>query len=66
LRFALPATLQNVSLRLLDVNGRLVRRFDSLAENGEANLIFDAPGIYFYQLMAKGRLIESGKIVIQR
>jgi hypothetical protein len=25
-----------------------------------------APGMYFYQLMANGRLVESGKIMIQR
>jgi len=65
LRFALPNVAQNVSLRVSDVNGRLVRAFDALTTNGEAQMTFTSPGMYFYQLMADGRLVESGKIVIQ-
>lgn len=66
LRFALPTTIQNTSLRVMDVNGRLVQIFDLLPANGETNMTFTAPGMYFYQLVADGCLIESGKIVIQR
>lgn len=66
LRFILPNVAQGASLRILDVNGRLVQGFDALSPNGEVNMTFMAPGMYFYQLMADGRLVESGKIVIQQ
>lgn len=66
LRFILPNVAQSASLRILDVNGRLVQGFDALSSNGEVNMTFMAPGMYFYQLMADGRLVESGKIMIQR
>jgi Secretion system C-terminal sorting domain len=65
LRFIVPNAAQSASLRVSDVNGRLVQGFDTLSSNGEVNMTFMAPGMYFYQLMANGRLLESGKIVIQ-
>jgi hypothetical protein len=66
LRFILPNVAQSASLRISDVNGRLVEDFDAQSSNGEVNMTFMAPGMYFYQLMANGRLVESGKIMIQR
>lgn len=66
LRFILPNVAQGASLSVSDVNGRLVQGFDALSTNGEVSMIFATPGMYFYQLMADGRLIESGKIMIQR
>ncbi|MDX1912904.1 MAG: zinc-dependent metalloprotease [Saprospiraceae bacterium] len=66
LRFILPNGAQGASLRVSDVNGRLVQGFDALSSNGEVSMIFATPGMYFYLLMADGRLVESGKIMIQR
>jgi hypothetical protein len=66
LRFILPNAAQKATLRISDVNGRLVQGFDALSSNGEVNMTFMAPGMYFYQLMASGRLVESGKIMIQQ
>ncbi len=62
----LPNTAPKATLRILDVNGRLVQVFDALTTNGETHLTFPTSGMYFYQLMTNGQIVESGKIVIQR
>lgn len=66
LQYALPTSFQNIFLRILDVNGSLVQTFNSLKSDGKIAIDFSSPGMYFYQLIADGSLVESGKILVQR
>jgi hypothetical protein len=66
IRFNIPASGQDISLRIVDVNGKTHEVFNSLPSLGEVRSYFSLPGIYFYQLSSNGRLLDSGKIIVNK
>ena len=56
----------DAELQILDVVGKVICTYTLFAENNaiEINCQELNNGIYFYQILARGNLIESGKIVI--
>jgi hypothetical protein len=66
IRFNIPASGQDISLRIVDVNGKTHEVFNSLPSLGEVRSYFSLSGIYFYQLSSNGRLLDSGKIIVNK
>jgi hypothetical protein len=67
-RLLRPLEYGDALLLVRDMSGRAVRRFE--APPGEMSIIWDTggnpSGIYFYQLSAEGRTLQSGKIVLSK
>lgn len=62
-----PASVEHASLRILDLNGRLVRELDLIAGMGIAELQpdFAAPGIYVAVLRLDGIRTGQVKLALQ-
>lgn len=57
---------ENAELQIVDVVGKVICTYTLETENNviEINCNELNNGIYFYQVLARGNLIESGKIII--
>ncbi|MBX2892668.1 MAG: zinc-dependent metalloprotease [Saprospiraceae bacterium] len=65
---SLPGEVKEASIRIFDVNGRLVQAQHGLTSTGTFtwNPAGNPAGVYFYHLAADGKVLKSGKIILSK
>jgi hypothetical protein len=65
---SLPGEVKEASIRIFDVNGRLVQAQHGLTSTVTFtwNTAGNPAGVYFYHLAADGKVLKSGKIILSK
>jgi hypothetical protein len=66
--FDLPSNTKEIEMKILDVSGKLIKtiKIDSSQRSCQLDNTGFVPGLYFYSLSSKDKILQNGKFVVSK